>query len=139
MSTYPASDTDISPEEIAPESVSLEPEVAQNAADSDKTGRNVAKATAGIGVLHLVRLLIGFVAQPLIGNRLALAWQADVYTVATEIVSSIWLVFEKVVNPTFLPTFARALGEGDEHRAWKLASTAIWLTTPSRPATTSST
>lgn len=129
MSNYSAPDTDISPEEIAPESVSLEPEVVQNTTGQSSTGSNVAKATAGIGVLHLVRLLIGFVAQPLIGNRLALAWQADVYTVATEIVSSIWLLFEKVVNPTFLPTFARALGEEDEARAWKLASTAIWLTT----------
>lgn len=124
MSNYSAPDTDISPEEIAPESVSLEPEVVNNA-----VGKNVAKATAGIGVLHLLRLMIGFVAQPLIGNRLALAWQADVYTVATEIVSSIWMVFEKVLNPTFLPTFARALGEEDEARAWRLASTTIWLTT----------
>ena len=129
MSNIPPSETDISPEDISPESVSLEPEVVQNAVGQNSTGSNVAKATAGIGVLHVLRLLIGFVAQPLIGNRLALAWQADVYTVATEIVSSIWLVFEKVLNPTFLPTFARALGEDDEDRAWKLASTAIWLTT----------
>ena len=124
MSNYPTPDTDIAPEEIAPESVAAEPEVVQNA-----VGKNVVKATAGIGVLLFLRMLVGFVAQPLIGNRLALAWQADVYTVATEIVTSIWMVFEKVVNPTFLPTFARALGEEDEDRAWKLASTAIWLTT----------
>jgi putative peptidoglycan lipid II flippase len=128
----PAPEIDLSPEEIGPEMVSLESELNTDSSLQDgaqsATGKNVAKATAGIGVLHVLRLLVGFVAQPLIGNRLALAWQADVYTVATELVSSIWLLFEKVVNPTFLPTFARALGEDDEERAWRFASTALWLT-----------
>ncbi len=125
---YPAPEIDLSPEEIGPEMVSLESELNIDSSQKNTTGRNVAKATAGIGVLHMLRLLVGFVAQPLIGNRLALAWQADVYTVATEVVSSIWLLFEKVVNPTFLPTFARALGEDDEERAWRFASTALWIT-----------
>jgi putative peptidoglycan lipid II flippase len=124
----PAPEIDLSPEEIGPEMVSLESELNTDSSSKNATGKNVAKATAGIGVLHVLRLLVGFVAQPLIGNRLALAWQADVYTVATELVSSIWLLFEKVVNPTFLPTFARALGEDDEERAWRFASTALWLT-----------
>lgn len=96
---------------------------------TNSTGKNVAKATAGIGVLHVLRLVIGFITQPLIGNRLALAWQADVYTIATEIVSGMWLVFEKVVTPTFLPFFVEALGEENEERAWRFASTALWLTT----------
>lgn len=91
-------------------------------------GRDVAKATAGIGVLHLLRLLIGFIAQPLIGNRLGLGWQADAYAVSTEIVRSMWIVFEKVVNPTVLPNFVHALKDEGEERAWRLASTALWLT-----------
>jgi putative peptidoglycan lipid II flippase len=91
-------------------------------------GRQVARATAGIGVLHVLRLLLGFVAQPLIANRLALAWQADVYTVAQEIINSIWLVFEKVLNPAVLPLFAAALGDENEERAWRYASTVLWIT-----------
>lgn len=91
-------------------------------------GRQVARATAGIGFLHVLRLLLGFVAQPLIANRLALAWQADVYTVAQEIINSIWLVFEKVLNPAVLPLFAAALGDENEERAWRYASTVLWIT-----------
>lgn len=91
-------------------------------------GRQVARATAGIGALHVLRLLLGFVAQPLIANRLALAWQADVYTVAQEIINSIWLVFEKVLNPAVLPLFAAALGDENEERAWRYASTVLWIT-----------
>jgi putative peptidoglycan lipid II flippase len=91
-------------------------------------GRQMALATAGIGFLHVLRLLLGFVANPLIANRLALAWQADVYTVAQEIVNSIWLVFEKVLNPAVLPLFAAALGDENEERAWRYASTVLWIT-----------
>jgi len=91
-------------------------------------GRQVARATAGIGLLHVLRLLLGFVAQPFIANRLALAWQADVYTVAQEIINSIWLVFEKVLNPAVLPLFAVALGEESEDRAWRYVSTVLWIT-----------
>ena len=85
-------------------------------------------ATAGIGVLHFLRLIIGFVAQPLIANRVGLRWQADVFSVATDIVTSLFLIFEKVVNPTFLPCFVRALKEEGEERAWRFTSTALWLT-----------
>ncbi len=93
-----------------------------------KAGQGVAKATAGIGALHVVRLLVGFVAQPLIANRLGLRAEADVYAVATDIVSSIWRIFEKAVNPTFLPCFMQALHDESEARAWRFASTTLWLT-----------
>jgi len=87
----------------------------------------VARATAGIGALHFVRFLIGFVAQPLIAHNLGFSWPADVYQVSTDIVTRFWLVFEKVVNPAFLPQFIAALKEDGEEEAWRLASTAIVL------------
>lgn len=91
-------------------------------------GRSVARATLIIGAFHLVRLLIGFVSQPLIANRFGLSTLADVHTVATDIVSSIWLVFEKLVNPTVLPIFGRSLKEEGEHAAWRFAATTLSLT-----------
>jgi peptidoglycan biosynthesis protein MviN/MurJ (putative lipid II flippase) len=100
-----------------------------NTIQSPETGNSVAKATAGIGILHVLRLLIGIVAQPLIANRVGLSSFADVYAVATDIVTSIWRIFEKAVNPTFLPCFMHALGDEGEKRAWRFASTALWLTT----------
>ena len=98
------------------------------AMQSDSTGSAVARATAGIGFLHVIRLLVGFIAQPLIANRMALTASADVYTVATDIVTSIWRFFEKVVNPTFLPCFIGSLKDEGEERAWRFTSTALWLT-----------
>jgi putative peptidoglycan lipid II flippase len=93
------------------------------------TGKAVAKATAGIGVLHLLRLLIGFVTAPLIARIFGSNWRADVYSVATDIVQSLWLVFEKTVNPTVLPLFSRALKDEDEKSAWHFASLAFIVTT----------
>jgi len=87
----------------------------------------IAGATVGIGALHFVRFIIGFVAQPLIAHNLGLRWQADVYQVATDIVMRFWLVFEKVINPAFLPNFIAALKEEGEERAWQFCSTAIWI------------
>ena len=88
--------------------------------------RSVARATLGIGALHFVRFLIGFAAQPLIAHNLGFSWPADVYAVATDIVQRFWLVFEKVINPAFLPQFIASLKEDGEEEAWKLASTALW-------------
>ena len=45
-------------------------------------------------------------------RRLGLRAEADVYAVATDIVSSIWRIFEKAVNPTFLPCFMQVLHDG---------------------------
>ncbi|HEX8834129.1 MAG TPA: lipid II flippase MurJ [Abditibacteriaceae bacterium] len=99
-----------------------------NALQTESTGQGVARATAGIGFLHVIRLLVGFAAQPLIANRLGLLASADVYTIATDIVTSIWRFFEKVVNPTFLPCFMASMREDGEEAAWRFASTAMWLT-----------
>lgn len=98
------------------------------AAQDESTGSAVARATAGIGILHLARLVLGIAAQPIIANRMGLLASADVYTVATDIVTSIWRFWEKVVNPTFLPCFIGALKTEGEERAWRFASSAMWLT-----------
>ena len=100
---------------------------AADALQNPATGRAIATATASIGVLHGARLLVGMIAQPLIANRLGIQWQADVYAVSSELVRSIWTVFEKVINPTLLPNFIHALADEGEERAWSLASTAMWL------------
>jgi putative peptidoglycan lipid II flippase len=118
----------------SPEAASFNSEEAatiQSESGSDSgasTNRKVAKATAGIGVLHVVRLLVGFATQPLIANRLGLDWHADANAVANDIVFRIWLLFEKVVNPAVLPCFARAIKDEGEERAWRFASTVLWLT-----------
>ena len=90
-------------------------------------GATVASATVGIGALHFVRFIIGFVAQPLIAHSVGISWLGDVYQVATDILMRFWLVFEKVINPAFLPNFIAALKEEGEERAWQFCSTAIWL------------
>jgi putative peptidoglycan lipid II flippase len=90
----------------------------------------------GVGVMHLLRFVVGFLTQPLLAAAFGLGRASEVYAVSTEIVRSFWLIWEKVVNPAFLPTFIRAMKEEGEERAWKLASTAVWLTLGSLLLTT---
>ncbi|RYG64239.1 hypothetical protein EON80_19600, partial [bacterium] len=95
--------------------------------EASSTGESVAKATAGIGLVHMIRFVVGFVAQPMIAHNFGLGWQAEAYSVSTEIIQRLWLIFEKVINPAFLPNFIALMKEEGEERAWKLASTAVWI------------
>lgn len=105
-------------------------------ANGSSTGRSVARATIGVGLMHFLRFAIGFLTQPLFAHTFGLGASgagpkiayADVYTVSTEIIQRLWLIWEKVVNPAFLPAFIGALKEDGEERAWKFASTATMLT-----------
>jgi murein biosynthesis integral membrane protein MurJ len=122
-----APDVSISTADDALDEGPLDTETA-NALQTESTGRSVAKATAGIGAFHMMRLVIGFVGKPMIANRLGIKAEADVFAVASDIVTSLWRIFEKAVNPTFLPTFMQALGDEGEERAWRFTSTAVWFT-----------
>lgn len=109
------------------ESAGLDVETA-NAVQTRATGRSVAKATAGIVPIYMLRFICGFVANPLIARNLGLSPQADAYAVATDFLQRIWLIFEKVVNPAVMPCFIGALKEEGEERAWRFLSTVFWLT-----------
>ena len=113
MQTTPPS-PDLTPDDAAPSEV-------------PSTNESVARATAGIGVLHMARFVVGFIAQPLIAHNLGLRWQADAYAVSTDIIQRLWLIFEKVINPAFLPNFIAAMKEEGEDRAWQFTSTTVWL------------
>lgn len=98
---------------------------AANAAQTRETGASVAKATAGIVPMHLARFVIGFLVPILVANRLGLGEQSKAYSVATDILQRLWLIFEKVVNPSFLPSFLASLKEDGEERAWRFTATAL--------------
>ena len=121
MAYVPNPDSNLSP--------STEPLLDEEPAFDQPTQKSatVASATAGIGALHFVRFVIGFVAQPLIAHSVGLSWLGDVYQVSTDILMRFWLVFEKVINPAFLPNFIAALKEEGEERAWRFCSTAVWI------------
>ena len=125
MSYVPNPDSNFSP----PTETLTDEEPALNASPgvAGQSATTVASATVGIGALHFVRFVIGFVAQPLIAHSVGLSWLGDVYQVSTDILMRFWLVFEKVINPAFLPNFIAALKEEGEERAWRFCSTAVWI------------
>jgi murein biosynthesis integral membrane protein MurJ len=90
-------------------------------------GRRVAKATGVIMVFHVLRFALGFLEKPLLAKYFGTTWTADAYTVAYDIVLRIWLIFEKVINPSFLPVFIKSLREEGEERAWRFTNTVASL------------
>lgn len=97
----------------------------------------MAKASLAVGAMHLLRFAIGFLTQPLLAHTFGLGSTGtgaskvalgDVYAVATDIIQRLWLIWEKVVNPAFLPTFIGSMKADGEERAWRFASTATMLT-----------
>lgn len=127
MSTLPIPPEDAKSidDNILPETAPSSPPLLHT--ESGTSGNAVAKATVGIGFLHFLRLVVGFVAQPLIASSLGLKWHADAYAVSTDIIQRIWMLFEKLINPAFLPNFVASLKADGEERAWRFASTTIWL------------
>lgn len=113
----------------APLDTALMDNATANAAQQGSTGKSVAKATGAIVPMHIARLFLGIFAQPLIASSTGLSVAAEGYTVASEVIQRIWLIFEKVLNPAFLPCFIASMKEEGEERAWKLASTVLWITT----------
>lgn len=95
--------------------------------NSTPVGRRVAKATGVIMVFHVLRFALGFLEKPLLAKYFGTTWTADAYTVAYDIVLRIWLIFEKVINPSFLPVFIRSLREEGEERAWRFTNTVASL------------
>jgi putative peptidoglycan lipid II flippase len=116
--------------DVATESSQISEETPDTRAEqtSASTGRSVASATLGVGAMHFLRFVIGFLAQPLIASNTGLRWQAEAYAVSTDIIQRLWLIWEKVINPAFLPTFIGAMKAEGEERAWRFASTATLLT-----------
>lgn len=94
---------------------------------SAPVGRRVAKATGVIMVFHVLRFALGFLEKPLLAKYFGTTWTADAYTVAYDIVLRIWLIFEKVINPSFLPVFIKSLREEGEERAWRFTNTVASL------------
>ena len=94
----------------------------------ESTGHAVARATAGIGAFNVLRLVVGFVTTTLIANNLGLKKEADIYNVAIDIVSSLWLGFEKTINAAVLPLFGRSLKEDGEASAWRFGSATLAIT-----------
>lgn len=94
---------------------------------SAPVGWRVAKATGVIMVFHVLRFALGFLEKPLLAKYFGTTWTADAYTVAYDIVVRVWLIFEKVINPSFLPVFIKSLREGGEERAWRFTNTVVSL------------
>ncbi|NCO34636.1 MAG: hypothetical protein AUJ92_14695 [Armatimonadetes bacterium CG2_30_59_28] len=116
-------------EENSPTSNLTGTETTTDTPSGASTGKHIAKATGGIMIFHVLRFMLGFMEKPLIAHYFGTTSVADAYTVARDIVNRIWLIFEKVVNPSFLPCFIQSLKDDGEERAWSFTNTVATIMT----------
>ncbi len=87
----------------------------------------IFRATAVLVFFHLLWKCGGFLLRTVLGAVYGLGDVTDAYTLILDgFVFSVFLVVEESTGPAFMPVFVDGLHE-DEEKAWKFASTMIWL------------
>ena len=113
---------------MALESGSARPEVALSEKPSEeRTGRAIAGAASVIALMHLAARVVGFAEQILRGKYFGTSHRADAYEVASKVPTTIFFGCEKILNPSFLPSFIDLRQKEGEQKAWQLAGTTLAL------------
>ena len=71
----------------------------------ERTGRAIAGAASVIALMHLAARVVGFAEQILRGKYFGTSHRADAYEVASKVPTTIFFGCEKILNPSFLPSF----------------------------------
>lgn len=93
----------------------------------ERTGRAIVSAASVIALMHLGARVVGFVEQILRGKYFGTSHRADAYDVASKVPTTIFYGCEKILNPSFLPSFIDLKQKEGEDKAWQLAGTTLAL------------
>ncbi|MBD3174866.1 MAG: murein biosynthesis integral membrane protein MurJ [Armatimonadia bacterium] len=91
----------------------------------ERTGRTIAGAASVIALMHLSARAVGFVEQILRGKYFGTSHRADAYEVASKVPATIFYGCEKILNPSFIPSFIDMKQKEGEGKAWQLAGTTL--------------
>ena len=97
------------------------------AGTEERVGGKVAGAASAIAAIHLSARVLGFVEKMLTAKYFGTSDRADAYTVAVKVPSTIFYGCEKILNPSFIPSFIDIRKREGEQAAWRLAGTTILL------------
>lgn len=77
--------------------------------------------------MHLTARFFGFAEKAVSANYFGTSYQADAYNVAYKIPSTIFFGCEKILNPSFIPSFIDLKQREGESAAWRLAGTTLLI------------
>ena len=99
-------------------------------ADADLTAsRRIARSTAVFSVATAVSRVLGLVREMVSAYYFGVTGLINAFTVAIQIPNLVRsLVADAALSGAFVPVFSELLEKGEKQRAWRVASTLLWLT-----------
>ena len=91
--------------------------------------RRIARSTAVFSLATAVSRALGLVREMVSAYYFGVAGKINAFTVAIQIPNLVRaLVADAALSGAFVPVFSELLERGEKQRAWRVASTLLWLT-----------
>jgi putative peptidoglycan lipid II flippase len=106
------------------------PETPPDRAQEDERAhrRRLARSTAVFGAATAVSRVLGLVREMIAAYAFGAAGKVNAFTVAFQIPNLVRaLVADTALSGAFVPVFSELLEKGERARAWRVASTILWL------------
>lgn len=94
-------------------------EAQSRAETGESLSPRIARATAAIAVIAISAKLLSFVEKQALAYYFGAGEAVDAFFVASSVPFLFFLMVRELIEPAFLPLFARNLGAGREQRAWR--------------------
>jgi putative peptidoglycan lipid II flippase len=92
-------------------------------------GRRLARSTAVFAAATAISRMLGLVREMVSAYYFGVAGKINAFTVAIQIPNLVRaLLADAALSGAFVPVFSELLERGERQRAWRVASTLLWLT-----------
>ncbi|MDQ3379255.1 MAG: murein biosynthesis integral membrane protein MurJ [Actinomycetota bacterium] len=93
------------------------------------SSRRIARSTAVFSLATAVSRALGLVREMVSAYYFGVAGRINAFTIAIQIPNLVRaLVADAALSGAFVPVFSELLERGEKQRAWRVASTLLWLT-----------
>jgi putative peptidoglycan lipid II flippase len=95
----------------------------------ERSGRRLAWSTATFSLATGVSRILGLIREMVASYYFGAAGKINAFTVAFQVPNLFRsLVADQALSAAFVPMFSELLEKGERRRAWRVASTLLWLT-----------
>src|SRR5436189_5688774 len=95
----------------------------------ERSGRRLARSTAIFSLATGLSRILGLVREVVAAYYFGAAGKINAFTIAFQVPNLFRsLVADQALSAAFVPVFSELLEKGERRRAWRVASTLLWLT-----------
>src|SRR4051794_37326694 len=94
----------------------------------ERSGRRLARSTAIFSLATGLSRILGLVREMVAANYFGAAGRINAFTIAFQVPNLVRaLVADAALSSAFVPVFSELLEKGERKRAWRVASSLLWL------------